>query len=72
MANVTMEDIQHVIENLLVYSWPSHLPAITTPFPIMTYTEAMSAYGADKPDTRFDWKVKSQQFVVAFPVINVV
>ncbi|XP_066970292.1 aspartate--tRNA ligase, mitochondrial isoform X2 [Macrobrachium rosenbergii] len=58
VANVTMEEIQRLIENLLAYSWPSHLSPVQTPFPVVTYQEAMSKYGVDKPDTRFDWKLE--------------
>ncbi|XP_071531137.1 aspartate--tRNA ligase, mitochondrial isoform X2 [Panulirus ornatus] len=58
MADVVMGEVQHLIENLLVYSWPIQLPTIHAPFPIMTYTEAMTMYGVDKPDTRFDWKLQ--------------
>ncbi|XP_042868892.1 aspartate--tRNA ligase, mitochondrial-like [Penaeus japonicus] len=59
MADVTMAEIQQLIENLLIHCWPDHLPAIKAPFPSMTYEEAMTAYGVDKPDTRFEWKLQN-------------
>lgn len=31
---------------------------ISTPFPRMTYKQAMDEYGVDKPDTRFEMKIK--------------
>lgn len=58
MADVTMAEIQELIENLLTHSWPDDLPSVKAPFPSMTYEEAMTTYGVDKPDTRFGWKVR--------------
>ncbi|XP_066970293.1 aspartate--tRNA ligase, mitochondrial isoform X3 [Macrobrachium rosenbergii] len=65
VANVTMEEIQRLIENLLAYSWPSHLSPVQTPFPVVTYQEAMSKYGVDKPDTRFDWKAAVTKKIIS-------
>ena len=38
---------------------------IKTPFPRMTYDEAMERFGSDKPDTRFGFELKSLNEVVA-------
>ncbi|XP_076067094.1 aspartyl-tRNA synthetase, mitochondrial isoform X2 [Oratosquilla oratoria] len=58
MTNITREEIQKLVENLIHHSWPNHLPPISKVFPSMSYHEAMRTYGVDKPDTRFEWKLQ--------------
>ncbi|XP_013404002.1 aspartate--tRNA ligase, mitochondrial [Lingula anatina] len=58
MSFVTQEDIMDVIEGLLVNSWPKESGVLKTPFPRMTYEDAMRQYGIDKPDTRFEMKIQ--------------
>jgi len=54
MSFVTAEDIFSLIENMFVAvfreAWGVE---IKTPFPRMTYREAMDRFGSDKPDTRW-------------------
>ncbi|XP_069837749.1 aspartate--tRNA ligase, mitochondrial [Dendropsophus ebraccatus] len=57
MSFVEQPGILRLIEGLLRYSWPEEKGALPDPFPIMTYTEALSSYGVDKPDTRFQMKI---------------
>ena len=53
MSFATGEDVISVIETLLRRLWNKMLSSdIPTPFPRMTYHEAMSKYGSDKPDLR--------------------
>ncbi|XP_078417644.1 aspartate--tRNA ligase, mitochondrial [Cetorhinus maximus] len=57
MSFVDQARIQKLIEGLIEYSWPEAKGDIETPFPSMTYAEAMDSYGVDKPDTRFGMKI---------------
>ncbi|RMF55139.1 aspartate--tRNA ligase [Candidatus Woesearchaeota archaeon] len=54
MSFVTEDDIFDVNERLMKEIWKKILNvSIKTPFPRLTYKEAMERYGSDKPDTRF-------------------
>ncbi|MBB5021224.1 aspartyl-tRNA synthetase [Desulfurispira natronophila] len=54
MSFVDREDIYRLIEGLMEQLWQDmHGTAISTPFPRMSYHEAMNRFGTDRPDTRF-------------------
>ncbi|XP_072130433.1 aspartate--tRNA ligase, mitochondrial isoform X2 [Mobula birostris] len=57
MSFVDQMGIRKLVEGLLEYSWPEEKGPIATPFPSMTYQEAIDNYGIDKPDTRFGMKI---------------
>ncbi len=54
MSFVTQDDIFALTEGLMVSLWQEVLGRkVDTPFPHLTYADAMARYGSDKPDTRF-------------------
>ena len=57
---VTEAELQSLIEGLLfrVFKETRHVE-IPTPFPRMTYADAMDRFGSDKPDLRFGMELKS-------------
>uniref|UniRef100_A0A4W4FD25 Aminoacyl-transfer RNA synthetases class-II family profile domain-containing protein n=1 Tax=Electrophorus electricus TaxID=8005 RepID=A0A4W4FD25_ELEEL len=57
MSFVEQGGIRALVEGLLQYSWPEEKGFVTTPFPCVTYEQAMQDYGVDKPDTRFGMKL---------------
>nr|XP_060630373.1 aspartate--tRNA ligase, mitochondrial [Anolis sagrei ordinatus] len=57
MSFVDQPGIQALVEGLLQYSWPLEKGPLDTPFPSISYNEALSVYGTDKPDTRFAMKI---------------
>ena len=52
-----METIFQVVEGLLERVFALVEISVSTPFPKLTYAEALSQYGTDRPDTRFDLKL---------------
>ncbi len=54
MSFIDREDIYRLMEGLMTRIWKVALGRdIPTPFPRMTFTDAMNRFGSDKPDTRF-------------------
>ncbi len=59
MSFVEREDVLAVVEGLVTGLVPAVTPQkrIFSPFPKMTYAEAMNRYGSDKPDLRFGMEI---------------
>jgi aspartyl-tRNA synthetase len=58
MSFIDQADIIAVAEDILVKIWKETLGyTIPTPIPHMTYADAMSRYGSDKPDLRFGYEL---------------
>lgn len=65
MSFVEMEDVLKLGEGYVKRLFKDVLGVdITTPLPRLTYTETMNNYGSDKPDTRFDMKIKDLSDIV--------
>ena len=65
MSFVEKEDVFTVAEGYVKRLFKEVLDVdIPTPLPRLTYTEAMENYGSDKPDTRFDMKIKDLSDIV--------
>jgi aspartyl-tRNA synthetase len=60
MSFVEQEDVWAMIEPLMIELTEkfSDKKIIQKPFPRITYNEAISKYGSDKPDLRFDFEIK--------------
>ncbi len=78
MSFINREDIFQLIEGLFQKIWKDILNLeISIPFPRLSYYEAMTRFGSDKPDTRFQMEivtitdiVKNCQFKVFTDTIN--
>ena len=54
MSFVDPDDVMALAEEIYVALWKLIDVELPTPFPRITYADAMSKYGSDKPDLRFD------------------
>ncbi|CAF0745740.1 unnamed protein product [Adineta steineri] len=68
LSFVSRENIFSLIEQLLTACWPDSLDNI--PFPRLTFSECMSRYGTDKPDTRFALEIEhtSDKLYITSPI----
>jgi aspartyl-tRNA synthetase len=59
MSFVDRDDVLAVVEGMVTGLIPAVVPhkRILSPFPVMSYTEAMARYGSDKPDLRFGMEI---------------
>jgi len=68
MAFVHRDDILEIIEGLFTELIPAVAPwkkILQTPFPRLTWTDAMNRYGVDKPDLRFGMELRDACAVFA-------
>lgn len=66
MSFVEREDVINLVEEMMVYIFKETLGLeLTTPFPRLTYQEAMDRFGSDKPDLRFGLELKDVTSIVA-------
>ena len=75
MSFVDEEDVLNLLEELFISMVRTIKPEMrmTTPFPRLSYAEAMDRYGTDKPDLRFGMEIKDLSDIVAesdFAVFN--
>ena len=59
------EDVYALTEGLLAALWAEGGVEIATPFPRMTYADAMERYGSDRPDLRYDLEIADVSAVFA-------
>lgn len=65
MSFVEKEDVFAIAEGYIKRLFKDVLSVdVPTPLTRLTYTEAMENYGSDKPDTRFDMKIKDLSDIV--------
>lgn len=63
---LSMEEILPMMENMVAHVFKQTLGVdVPTPFPRLTYAEAMGRYGSDKPDVRFGMELTDVSDLVA-------
>ncbi|MCJ1440435.1 MAG: hypothetical protein MMC23_000918 [Stictis urceolatum] len=71
MAFCSGEDVMRCIESLIHDLWKAMLEEdLPSPFPRMSYQDAMTTYGSDKPDTRLDMRIQRIDHLIPADLVN--
>ena len=65
MSFIEQEDIFDLIERMLSGLFQISGHNVSTPFPVLTYEQAMNRFGSDKPDLRFGLEIIDVSDIVA-------
>ncbi|MBL7095090.1 aspartate--tRNA ligase [candidate division KSB1 bacterium] len=66
MSFVSEQDVFNIAEGLMKQIFKDLLDLeLKTPFPVLSYDDALNTYGSDKPDLRFGMKIKDVSKIVA-------
>jgi len=58
LSFATQEDVRNIVEALIKHIFKEVKGIKLEDFPVLSYNEAMSRFGSDKPDIRFDLELK--------------
>ncbi|KAL9630213.1 MAG: hypothetical protein Q9204_004832, partial [Flavoplaca sp. TL-2023a] len=71
MSFAGADQVMFTIEELIRSVWSTFLKSdLPLPFPRMSYREAMSSYGSDKPDTRLGMQISRLDFLLPGDLIS--
>ena len=72
MSFISEDDIYRITEGLIVHLFRTCLcKELTTPFPIISYPEALDRYGRDNPDLRFTLELRDLTEIVKNSALKV-
>jgi aspartyl-tRNA synthetase len=72
MSFASAEDVMRTVEAVVKRLWTELLGATDLPeaFPRMSYEEAMSKYGSDKPDLRLGSEIQRIEYMIPVDLVN--
>ena len=72
MSFINKENIITLIEDLLVKIWKLCGYEIPSPFKRLTFNEAMTKYGIDKPDLRYGFEIQNINDSLPICILSVI